>query len=211
MPRRWSTEGDPARRTHAVAPQTSTPDALKVLYRLRQSDHIAYLVGGSVRDLLLGRRPRISTSALRRIPTRSRSSSGTAGSSGGASASPSQVRHEGHRGRHVPAPVQPGEEIAQDGVPVTPRRAELRREAPRSRPPSRSHRRPRLAMRTRGQHVRHARGGRVPPRLHHQRALLRHRHLFDHRLHRRPGRPAGRRRAMDRRSRRALSSRTPCA
>src|SRR3979409_1683972 len=42
------------------------PDALKVLYRLRQFDHVAYLVGGSVRDLLLGRRPKdfaIGTSA----------------------------------------------------------------------------------------------------------------------------------------------------
>jgi poly(A) polymerase len=41
-------------------------DALKVLYRLRQYDHVAYLVGGSVRDLLLGRRPKdfdIGTSA----------------------------------------------------------------------------------------------------------------------------------------------------
>src|SRR5205085_581340 len=41
-------------------------DALKVLYRLRQFDHVAYLVGGSVRDLLLGRRPKdfdIGTSA----------------------------------------------------------------------------------------------------------------------------------------------------
>jgi poly(A) polymerase len=42
------------------------PDALKVLYRLRQFDHTAYLVGGSVRDLLIGRRPKdfdIGTSA----------------------------------------------------------------------------------------------------------------------------------------------------
>ena len=39
---------------------------MKVLYRLREADHIAYLVGGSVRDLLLGRRPKdfdIGTSA----------------------------------------------------------------------------------------------------------------------------------------------------
>src|SRR5947209_15576186 len=34
------------------------PDALKVLYRLHQSRHLAYLVGGSVRDLLLGRPPK---------------------------------------------------------------------------------------------------------------------------------------------------------
>ena len=42
------------------------PDALKVLHRLRAGDHVAYLVGGSVRDLLLGRRPKdfdIGTSA----------------------------------------------------------------------------------------------------------------------------------------------------
>ena len=29
-----------------------------MLYRLQQHDHVAYLVGGSVRDLLLGRRPK---------------------------------------------------------------------------------------------------------------------------------------------------------
>jgi poly(A) polymerase len=42
------------------------PDALKVLYRLRQFNHVAYLVGGSVRDLLLERTPKdfdIGTSA----------------------------------------------------------------------------------------------------------------------------------------------------
>jgi poly(A) polymerase len=42
------------------------PDALKVLYRLKDANYIAYLVGGSVRDLLLGRRPKdfdVGTSA----------------------------------------------------------------------------------------------------------------------------------------------------
>jgi poly(A) polymerase len=42
------------------------PDALKVLYRLHEHNYIAYLVGGSVRDLLLERRPKdfdIGTSA----------------------------------------------------------------------------------------------------------------------------------------------------
>jgi poly(A) polymerase len=33
-------------------------DALKVLYRLHRSGYLAYLVGGSVRDLLLGHRPK---------------------------------------------------------------------------------------------------------------------------------------------------------
>jgi len=34
------------------------PDALKVLYRLKDAGFSAYLVGGGVRDLLLGRRPK---------------------------------------------------------------------------------------------------------------------------------------------------------
>src|SRR6476469_3465430 len=54
------------REEHTLSRRDVDPDALKVLYRLRQGDHIAYLVGGSVRDLLLGRRPKdfdIGTSA----------------------------------------------------------------------------------------------------------------------------------------------------
>lgn len=54
------------REEHTVSRRDIDPDALKVLYRLRQGDHVAYLVGGSVRDLLLGRRPKdfdIGTSA----------------------------------------------------------------------------------------------------------------------------------------------------
>jgi len=54
------------RAGHQLSRRDIDPDALKVLYRLRGSDHIAYLVGGSVRDLLLGRRPKdfdIGTSA----------------------------------------------------------------------------------------------------------------------------------------------------
>src|SRR5678815_3927877 len=54
------------REQHAVSRKQIDPDALKVLYRLHQNDHVAYLVGGSVRDLLLGRRPKdfdIGTSA----------------------------------------------------------------------------------------------------------------------------------------------------
>ncbi len=46
------------RAEHSISRRDIDPDALKVLYRLRQSDYIAYLVGGSVRDLLLGRRPK---------------------------------------------------------------------------------------------------------------------------------------------------------
>jgi poly(A) polymerase len=54
------------RAAHNLSRRDIDADALKVLYRLRQFDHIAYLVGGSVRDLLLERRPKdfdIGTSA----------------------------------------------------------------------------------------------------------------------------------------------------
>lgn len=55
-----------ARSEHTVSRRDIDPDALKVLYRLHEHNFIAYLVGGSVRDLLLGRRPKdfdIGTSA----------------------------------------------------------------------------------------------------------------------------------------------------
>jgi poly(A) polymerase len=54
------------RSEHALSRRDTDPDALKVLYRLKDANYIAYLVGGSVRDLLLGRRPKdfdIATSA----------------------------------------------------------------------------------------------------------------------------------------------------
>ena len=55
-----------ARSEHSISRRDIDPDALKVLYRLHEHGHSAYLVGGSVRDLLLGRRPKdfdIGTSA----------------------------------------------------------------------------------------------------------------------------------------------------
>src|SRR5499426_3762228 len=54
------------RAKHAISRSDIDPDALKVLYRLRQYNHTAYLVGGSVRDLHLSRRPKdfdVGTSA----------------------------------------------------------------------------------------------------------------------------------------------------
>src|SRR5437762_13262495 len=54
------------REEHPLSRRDMDQDALKVLYRLRQYDHVAYLVGGSVRDLLLGRHPKdfdVGTSA----------------------------------------------------------------------------------------------------------------------------------------------------
>jgi len=109
------------RAEHTLSRSDIDPDALKVLYRLRQADHIAYLVGGSVRDLLLARRPKDFDI--------------------GTSAHPYQVKKLfrncwiiGRRFRlaHVKfgnkvievatfrRQVQPGEEIVQDGVPAAP-------------------------------------------------------------------------------------------
>ena len=54
------------RPAHTLSRRNVDPDALKVLYRLKDHGHVAYLVGGSVRDLLLGRRPKdfdVGTSA----------------------------------------------------------------------------------------------------------------------------------------------------
>ena len=54
------------RAAHVISRRNIDPDALKVLYRLHEAGYIAYLVGGSVRDLLLGRRPKdfdVGTSA----------------------------------------------------------------------------------------------------------------------------------------------------
>jgi len=54
------------RGEHSISRKQIDPDALRVLYRLHQQHFLAYLVGGSVRDLLLGRRPKdfdIGTSA----------------------------------------------------------------------------------------------------------------------------------------------------
>jgi poly(A) polymerase len=54
------------RSGHSLSRKSIDADALRVLYRLHQSQYVAYLVGGSVRDLLLGRRPKdfdIGTSA----------------------------------------------------------------------------------------------------------------------------------------------------
>jgi poly(A) polymerase len=45
------------RSAHPVSRRDIDPDALKVLYRLHGHGFVAYLVGGAVRDLLLGRRP----------------------------------------------------------------------------------------------------------------------------------------------------------
>lgn len=54
------------RPEHPVSRRDIDPNVLKVLYRLINAGHVAYLVGGSVRDLMLARRPKdfdVGTSA----------------------------------------------------------------------------------------------------------------------------------------------------
>jgi poly(A) polymerase len=46
------------RPEHCISRKDIDREALKVLYRLKDNGYTAYLVGGSVRDLLLGRRPK---------------------------------------------------------------------------------------------------------------------------------------------------------
>ncbi|MBN1615410.1 MAG: polynucleotide adenylyltransferase PcnB [Deltaproteobacteria bacterium] len=46
------------RKEHNISRKQVSPNALRTLYRLRDNGFIAYLVGGCVRDLLLGRVPK---------------------------------------------------------------------------------------------------------------------------------------------------------
>ena len=55
------------RSEHSISRAAISPQALKVLYRLKDAGYQAYLVGGSVRDLLLGISPKdfdVATDAL---------------------------------------------------------------------------------------------------------------------------------------------------
>jgi poly(A) polymerase len=55
-----------ARPDHPVSRKDIDPDTLRVLYRLKDAGHEAYLVGGAVRDILMGRHPKdfdVATSA----------------------------------------------------------------------------------------------------------------------------------------------------
>lgn len=55
-----------SRAEHIISRADIAPNALKVLYRLHDAGYSAYLVGGCVRDLLLGRKPKdfdVATSA----------------------------------------------------------------------------------------------------------------------------------------------------
>jgi poly(A) polymerase len=64
VPQDGTISGDDAR--HALSPSVLDPDAVRVVRRLTGAGHEAYLVGGCVRDLVLGLRPKdfdVATSA----------------------------------------------------------------------------------------------------------------------------------------------------
>ncbi len=46
------------RPDHTISRKWISPNAVRVLYRLKEGGYLAYLVGGGVRDLLLGREPK---------------------------------------------------------------------------------------------------------------------------------------------------------
>ncbi len=55
------------RADHAVSRQNISPNALRVLYRLKEAGFQAFLVGGCVRDVMIGRHPKdydVATDAL---------------------------------------------------------------------------------------------------------------------------------------------------
>ena len=47
-----------SRKQHIISRRNISPNALRVLYKLREGGYAAYLVGGAVRDLLLGGHPK---------------------------------------------------------------------------------------------------------------------------------------------------------
>ncbi len=186
------------RSEHPLSRRDVDPDALKVLYRLKEAGFIAYLVGGGVRDLLLGRRPKdfdIGTSAhpyqVKRlfrncwvIGRRFRLVHVKFGQ---------KIIEVATFRRHVP----PSEAEGDPPEPEAPGQSFGSTEAQRE-----SAARDLLIKRdntfgTPG-------GGRVPPRLHDQRPLLRYRDLFHYRLRGRVTRPPGSCHSRDRRSGRTL-------
>ena len=191
------------RAEHTLSRADCDPDALKVLYRLRQGDHIAYLVGGSVRDCFWDAGRRILTSGPRRIRIRSRSSFATAGSSAAAFASlTSSSGPRSSKSRRSAGRCSLAKRSCRTGCQrpsiITPRRPNPATPGTHDCGGARARRRP---ADTPGQYVRHAGGRRLPSRLHDQRVVLRHRHVLDHRLRRRSRGSARVHRPLHRRSR----------
>lgn len=47
-----------SRQAHGISRNLMNPNALRILYRLKDNSFVGYLIGGCVRDLLLGREPK---------------------------------------------------------------------------------------------------------------------------------------------------------
>jgi poly(A) polymerase len=56
------------RQEHGISRRQVSPNALRTLYRLQDNGFIAYLVGGCVRDLLMGRTPKDFDIATNAVP-----------------------------------------------------------------------------------------------------------------------------------------------
>jgi poly(A) polymerase len=164
------------RPEHNISRAFISENAVKVLYRLRAAGFQAHLVGGGVRDLLLGREPKDFDVAT--------------------DARPEQVRQIFRNCRLIGrrfrlAHVQYGAEIIEVATFRAMNVSDDEEEAGRPR-----HRERHDPARQRlWQH----RGRRLPPGLHRQRPLLQHRGLLGHRLCGGHGGPAFRHPAPDRR------------
>ena len=67
-----------ARADHPISRSMIASSALKVLYRLKDAGYQGFLVGGCVRDLLIGREPKDFDVATDASPRRSAGCSATA-------------------------------------------------------------------------------------------------------------------------------------
>ena len=181
------------RDEHGISRKLISPNALRTLYRLHDNGFIAYLVGGCVRDLLMGRTPKdfdIATDAVpgqikrlfrncRLIGRRFRLAhlhfqDEILEVSTFRASAPPEDRGDGRGGRRWP-PAPPPQERGWDG-------------------PAR-------------QRLRNARGGRPPARLHDQRPGLQYRGFYGDRLHERLERPPAAAHPAHRRSVRPLHGR----
>ena len=166
------------RAEHPISRGYIDPDALKVLYRLHRAGYKAYLVGGSVRDLLTGRTPKDFDI--------------------GTDARPQDVRRLFRNCRVIGRRFRLAHVLFDGGKIVEVSTFRRRPEPGGGRAGPDGRRGPPDPL---GQHLRHPRRGRRPARLHDQRPLLRHRDVRRHRLRRRRRRPRAAPRPDDRRRR----------
>ena len=156
-----------ARDEHPISRANISSNALKVLYRLQDAGFQAFLVGGAVRDLLLGLHPKDFDIATNAHPDEVQAAVPQLPADRPALPSRARaLRLRDHRGRDVSR----GAHADRRGQQRRRRRASRARRA-----------RPHPAR----QPLRHDRRRRLAPRLHRQRAVLQHRRLLGVGLRRR--------------------------